>query len=82
MRSMLPLLALGLTTNAWGAWPADDEWDPVITPAGVVLTDPTGDQGGGQIVFDIVGNAANPAGYWFDDGTDVAVEIYEADPEA
>jgi MYXO-CTERM domain-containing protein len=50
-------------------WPADDDWVPVELD-GAAMTDPCGDENGSSW-WDIIGDAANPAGFWYDDGTNL-----------
>jgi hypothetical protein len=71
------------TASAQSAWPAPADWLPVIGPDGAVLVDGLGDYGGGQPVFDIVGDLANPAGLWFEDGSSVFLRVRLGDsPQA
>lgn len=67
----LPTLALvGLaTTQVAATWPAASDWTP-IELHGAAITDVCDDTTGATS-SDLVGDASDPVGYWFDDGTDV-----------
>jgi len=77
------LLGLSPVARAGAPWPAESDWIPVRGPGGGVLTDPANDYGGGQNVFDIVGDAVNTVGYFYTDGTTYFVRVRLAEsPDA
>ena len=80
-RPLVTCALLFLPSAAFGqTWPADSDWTVLLNPAQTgPLTDPTGDQGGGKIVFDIVGNQTDVGGYLYETPTTMYFRVRLAD---
>ena len=75
----LPTLSLvGLAaTHVAATWPAESDWTPILVDGAPVedVCDDTTDTS----ATDLIGDAAAPVGYWFDDGAELWFRIRLAD---
>src|SRR5688500_6462290 len=71
------LLLVWVQTAQAVTWPGDSDWIPIELD-GAPLADACGDVAGNDW-WDVIGDATNPAAYYYDDGTNLWFRLRLAD---